>query len=444
LRSLALIGVFLLAGCGGGETDRRDQVNNTANPSGLIARKQGISALVSGGVFAAVAADESRAAEVGRDVLRGGGNATDAAVAMYFAMAVTLPSAAGLGAAGACVVHDSKTKAGEVFAFPPIAAPGPINGVSFLVPTGVRAVTLMHIRHGQTRWEFDVAGAERLARSGVPVSTALSRDLQAGASLLGADREARRIFGKGTGVAVTAGDNWAAADLAGTLGAIRQKGGVDFFQGGLARLMSDQIAQMGGSLPLESLRNAVPISGAPAGQNYGGFKVYVAPAPLAGANALAGWNGQQAPAAGVPADSGGFSGFAAIDEKGGAAACALSMGQLFGARMIVPGTGVMLGAMTADAAAVSPLVIGNPGNGEVRFAGAGGGGPGAAFATGAIARATVERKVPMQTALDANGGRGGYVDAIVCPDGIRGSASTCQSGIDKAGAGLALLATGGR
>src|SRR5437660_9506514 len=204
LRSLALIAVFLLAGCGGSETGK-DQVNNTANPSGLIARKAGISSLVTGSVFAAVAADESRAAEIGRDVLRGGGNAIDAAVAMYFAMAVTLPSAAGLGAAGACIVHDSKTKAGEVFAFPPIAAPGPINGVSFLVPTGVRAVTLMHIRHGQTRWEFDVAGAERLARSGVPVSTALSRDLQAGATLLGADRETRRIFGKGTGVAVTAG-----------------------------------------------------------------------------------------------------------------------------------------------------------------------------------------------------------------------------------------------
>ena len=42
--------------------------------------------------------------------------------------------------------------------------------------------------------------------------------------------------------------------------------------------------------------------------------------------------------------------------------------------------------MTADAASVSPLVIGNPGNGEVRFAGAGGGSPYAAFATGAIAR----------------------------------------------------------
>ena len=83
-------------------------------------------------------------------------------------MAVTLPSAAGLGASGACVVHNSKTRAGEVFAFPPIAAPGPINGVSFMVPTGVRAVTLMHIRHGQARWEFDVAPAERMARARRP------------------------------------------------------------------------------------------------------------------------------------------------------------------------------------------------------------------------------------------------------------------------------------
>jgi gamma-glutamyltranspeptidase/glutathione hydrolase len=437
LRSLALIAMFLLSACGGSETSR----DNITNPEGLTQRKAGLSGLLRGGAdFAAVSADESRAAEVGRAVLLGGGNAADAAVAMYFAMAVTLPSAAGLGASGACIVHNSKTRAGEVFAFPPIAAPGPINGVSFMVPTGVRAVTLMHIRHGQARWEFDVAPAERMARSGVPVSHALSRDLQAGAASLGADREARRIFGKGTGTAITEGDIWAPSDLAGTLGAIRQKGGVDFFQGALARLLSDQVAQMGGSLPLEALRNAVPITGTPAGESYGGFRVYVAPAPLAGANALAGWNGQPAPAAGVPTNSNGFSGFAAMDGKGGAAACALSMGQLFGTRMIVPGTGIMLGAMTAEAASVSPLVIGNPGNGEVRFAGAGGGSPFAAFATGAIARATVERRQPVQSALDAHGGQGGYVDAIACPEGIRGGAATCQSGIDKAGAGLALLA----
>src|SRR5438876_11695073 len=94
LRSLALITVFLLSGCGGSETN-----DNVTNPLGQSPARQPLSNLLRGGVaFAAVSADESRAAEVGRDVLRGGGNATDAAVAMYFAMAVTLPSAAGLGA----------------------------------------------------------------------------------------------------------------------------------------------------------------------------------------------------------------------------------------------------------------------------------------------------------------------------------------------------------
>ncbi|MFI5002280.1 MAG: gamma-glutamyltransferase [Reyranellales bacterium] len=439
LRNLALGGVFLLAACGGSETSDE----NLTNPSGLRPTRANLSNLLRGGVrFAAVSADESRAAEVGREILLAGGNATDAAVAMYFAMAVTLPSAAGLGASGACVVHDSKTRAGESFVFAPLAAPGPIKGVSFNVPTGVRAITLMHIRHGQLRWEQDVALAERLARAGVPVSRALSRDLQAGASLLGADSEARRIFGKGTGTAVTEGDNWAPSDLAATLGVLRVRGGGDFFQGPFARFLSTQVAQMGGSLPIETLRNAAPQAGPPAGDSYRGFRVYVAPSPMAGASALAGWNGQpSAGASGAPTDSGGFSGLAAVDEKGGAAACSLSMGQLFGARMIVPGTGILLATASADAAAVSPVVIGNPGNGEFMFAGAGGGSANAAYATGAIARLAIQQKELVANALAARAGQGGYVNAIACPDGIRGGTPTCQSGIDPAGAGLALLAT---
>ena len=211
---------------------------------------------------------------------------------MYFALAVTLPSAAGLGASGACIVHDDKTKAAEAFVFPPIAAPGTVSGQPFTVPSGVRGIMLMHIRHGQLRWEQTVAPAERLARFGVPVSRALSRDLQAGAALLGSDRETRRIFGKGAGGMVTEGDVWTQADLAGTLGAIRQRGGGEFFQGALARTLSEQVSQMGGSLPLEALRNAVPQSGPPTTESYGRRKVYVAPPPAAGAAALAGWKGQ--------------------------------------------------------------------------------------------------------------------------------------------------------
>jgi gamma-glutamyltranspeptidase/glutathione hydrolase len=324
LYSAALIAAaaFLLSGCGTNETSREiDRANNAANPAGLPPGRQGLSRVVATSSFAAATADESRAAEIGRDILANGGNATDAAVAMYFALAVTLPSAASLGASGACIVHDDKSKQAESFVFAPIAAPGPIKGASFSVPNGVRAVTLMHVRHGSSRWEAVVAPAERLARFGVPVSRALSRDLQAGAGMLG-DNEAQRILGN-----AREGSNLIQTELAGTLGAIRQRGGAEFFQGQLARTISEQISQAGGSMPVDVLRSAVPQASAPMSESHYRRRVYVSPAPMAGASALAGWKGS-APGGAVPVDSNGFAGLAAADGQGGAAACALSMGQL--------------------------------------------------------------------------------------------------------------------
>jgi gamma-glutamyltranspeptidase/glutathione hydrolase len=301
----------------------------------------------------------------------------------------------------------------------------------------VRAMTLMHVRHGQLRWEQVVSPGERLARFGVPVSRALARDLQAGGATLSG--EALRIFGKTGGGLLSEGDRWVQAELAGTLGTIRARGGVDFFQGLFARNLSEQVSQMGGSLPLEALRNAVPQAGPPAGEAYGRQRIYVAPPPMAGASALAGWRGQ-APAGGTPIDSSGFAGLAVVDSSGGAAACSLSMGQLFGARVIVRGTGILLGAPTPDAASVSPMIIAYPSSGEFTFAGAGGGAATAAQATGAVARATIEAGQNVASVLAARRGQGGYVNAIVCPSGLRSSAATCQSAIDPAGAGLALIA----
>src|SRR5947209_5127235 len=80
LCNLALTGVFLLAACGQSETDRdSDRLANAANPAGLSPGKGGLSQVITKGAFAAVSGDESRAAEIGRDILQSGGNATDAA-----------------------------------------------------------------------------------------------------------------------------------------------------------------------------------------------------------------------------------------------------------------------------------------------------------------------------------------------------------------------------
>ena len=116
-------------------------------------------------------------------------------------------------------------------------------------------------------------------------------------------------------------------------------------------------------MPLETIRNAIPQAGPPAGESYGGFRVYVAPPPMAGASALAGWKGQPGGGGAAPVDSGGIAGLAAIDDKGNAAACSLSMGQLFGARIVVPGTGILLGRAREpsdriDGVAVSVIATG--------------------------------------------------------------------------------------
>ena len=88
LRNLALAAVLLLGACGRSETDRdSDAAANAANPAGFRPGKMGLSAIVTTGSFAAVSADESRAAEIGREILQSGGNATDAAAAGAFVSA---------------------------------------------------------------------------------------------------------------------------------------------------------------------------------------------------------------------------------------------------------------------------------------------------------------------------------------------------------------------
>ena len=64
-------------------------------------------------------ADEPRAAVAARNVLSSGGNAADAATAAGFMMAVTLPSRAGLGGGGACLVFDPRRGATEAIVFSP-------------------------------------------------------------------------------------------------------------------------------------------------------------------------------------------------------------------------------------------------------------------------------------------------------------------------------------
>ncbi|WP_178133595.1 gamma-glutamyltransferase [Vineibacter terrae] len=387
------------------------------------------------GFFGAVVADEPLAAEAGRDILAAGGTAADAAVAMYFALSATLPSGASLGAGGVCLVHNAKTHKAEAIIFPSTPAGPATKGFDVATPTAVRGMTLLHVRHGQARWEALVAPGERIARDGASVSRALARDLQAGVAQIGLDPAARRIYEKGGGTAIGEGDPFVQRDLGSSLGSIRARGGVDFFQGQFARQLVDSVQSAGGGLTLQNLREAVASVVEPIQVPVGDHTAYFAPAPFAGSATQAAFTGQGG--AGGGAYAGGEAGFAALDRNANAVACTVGMGQLFGARKVAPGTGIMMGAPGGGGnALIGPMLIANRNTGDSMLVGVASGGPGATAALGTVARQVMREGMPLPSALSAVSGA--QVGMVACPRGVRENRTLCQLGVDPRSYGLAL------
>ena len=125
--------------------------------------------------FGGVVSDEPRSALIGRDILSAGGNAVDAAVAVYFALSVTYPHAATLGGGGLCVVHRGLKGDLEALDFRPAIVTR--NGQAAAIPGAVRGMFALHARYGAMAWESLLLPAERLARFGNPVSRALALQL---------------------------------------------------------------------------------------------------------------------------------------------------------------------------------------------------------------------------------------------------------------------------
>src|SRR5262245_3226702 len=141
-----------------------------------------------------VVAQEGHAADVGREVLREGGNAVDAAVATALALAVTLPEAGNLGGGGFLVAFLADSGMVVTVDFREVAprSAGPrmyLNPDGALrlrhragawaagVPGTVRGLALAHSRWGKRPWSSLVAPAARLAHDGFAISDDLARSL---------------------------------------------------------------------------------------------------------------------------------------------------------------------------------------------------------------------------------------------------------------------------
>ncbi len=239
----------------------------TSTPDGRLAT----------GVHGAVTSAEANATDVGLEVMRRGGNAVDAAVAVGFALGVTHPSAGNIGGGGFMVLRlpDGSFEAIDYREEAPSAASadmyldaqGEVTNESRFgpkaagIPGVVAGLWRAHQKHGKLPWAELVRPAVRLAREGWKLDSFHAGDMgwvtprmQEYRDGLPPDQPALRAaldatlrtFRKPDGSAYAEGDVWRQPELASTLEAIETGGRAAFYEGPLAERMAGAVRAMGG------------------------------------------------------------------------------------------------------------------------------------------------------------------------------------------------------
>jgi len=247
-----------------------------------------------------VVAMESLAVDVGVDVLKKGGNAVDAAVAVGFALAVTHPFAGNIGGGGYMLIRLADGRA--TFIDFRERAPEKASHDMYLdangkpthdsiegwrssgVPGSVRGFEMAQTKYGKRSWAENMAPAIELASKGFPVSYALAQSLK-GSRSLGASPESKRIFQK-DGAFFEVGDTLVEPELAQTLQRIAKNGANEFYVGGTARRFAEEMAKHGGLISSNDLKNYKAIERTPLQGTYKDYTIITSPPSSSGGIAL--------------------------------------------------------------------------------------------------------------------------------------------------------------
>ncbi len=247
-----------------------------------------------------VVAMESIAADVGVGVLRKGGNAVDAAVAVGFALTVTHPFAGNIGGGGYMLIRmadgratfiDFRERAPEKATRDMyLDAQGNLTRDSLEgwrstgVPGSVRGFEIANTKYGRHTWAENLAPAIELATKGFEVSYPLAEGLR-GSRSLARDPESRRIFQR-DGKFFDVGETLAQPDLGRTLQRISANGPSELYEGETARKFADEMAKHGGLITLSDLKNYKAIERTPLQGTYKGYTILTAPPSSSGGIAL--------------------------------------------------------------------------------------------------------------------------------------------------------------
>ncbi len=249
------------------------------------------------GARAMVVTAHPLASQVGVDILKQGGNAIDAAVAVGFALAVVLPDAGNIGGGGFIVYREAGGRV-RTLDYREAAPRGAtrdmyldsLGNVTEQSVTGHLAVGVpgsvagMHDAwkaHGQLAWAAVLAPAVRLARDGHAIDSARSDDIRDDAERLGRFPTSHGQFLPG-GRPPAAGTLWKQPDLARTLQMISDSGPDAFYRGPIARLIVAEMQRGGGLITLEDLKRYRAKWRTPMQLSYRGHTIYSMPPPSSG------------------------------------------------------------------------------------------------------------------------------------------------------------------
>ncbi|MEG1145482.1 MAG: gamma-glutamyltransferase [Clostridium sp.] len=250
-----------------------------------------------------VSTGKYEASKIGAEIIKNGGNAVDAAVAVAFALGVCEPQSSGLGGGGFMMIHTAKTGENVFVDFrepaPEKATPGmwPMDaagevdkskwegGPSVGVPGEVKGMLHALEEYGTMSREQVMNPAIEMAENGFKVSAVMNRDMMENFELMNTYPALGKIYLK-EGYPYAVNDTLKNPDLAKTLTMIRDKGSDAFYKGEVAEAMVKAVTETGGILTMDDLANydvklRTPVSG-----NYRGYEILSSPPPSSGGTTI--------------------------------------------------------------------------------------------------------------------------------------------------------------
>lgn len=252
---------------------------------------------------AAIASAHPLATEAGLEVLRAGGNAFDAAVAVSAALMVVEPSGSGFLGGGMYLLHvaeDGRNVLIDARETAPAAATrdmfldedgNPVRGMSTNtalaagIPGEPAGLALLQSRYGKLDLPKTLAPAIRLARDGFEMYPRLNAGISFKRTQLLQSRQAEAIWFR-DGQPLPVGERVRQPQLARTLERLARRGFEDFYRGQLARELVAAVKKMGGLWTLEDFAAYEAVEREPIVSRYRGATIISAPPPSSGGVAI--------------------------------------------------------------------------------------------------------------------------------------------------------------